>query len=96
LAIKLPSNMPMSQQMKYRGYTSENLTEEMLKSMDFSLTGPEPEKEEGEEEEGQGEAEGGEGKGEGEGEGTDTGTKSGKSTGKVQVPTLRKQNTTVN
>ena len=49
--VKIPENMPLSQRMVSKGYTSLNLTEDKLMSMDFSYGGPDtpPSGEQGEE-----------------------------------------------
>ncbi|KAK7469672.1 hypothetical protein BaRGS_00036301, partial [Batillaria attramentaria] len=38
--ITLPQNLPLSQRMINRGYTSDNLTTESIRQMDFSFGGP--------------------------------------------------------
>ena len=38
--VKIPENMPLSQRMVNKGYTSLNLTEDKLMNMDFSYDGP--------------------------------------------------------
>ena len=49
--VKIPENMPLSQRMVNKGYTSLNLTEDKLMSMDFSYGGLDtpPSAEQGEE-----------------------------------------------
>ena len=37
--IKIPENMPLSQRMVDKGYSSKNLTEDKLLTMDFSYGG---------------------------------------------------------
>ncbi|KAK6170880.1 hypothetical protein SNE40_019170 [Patella caerulea] len=39
-AIQMPKNLPLSDRMLSKGYTSDNLTQEQLKTMDFSLVRP--------------------------------------------------------